>query len=283
MELNKTVVIGIATSATSLVVGSFAGYLVAKRRLERKYEEIAQQEIAEARRKFKMFYKKEEFSRPGGFLQDDDDEEEFDNHLPMFDQAVTAVLKTYDPPQNFALDDHNPGTNGHPLAVDIPVQRNVFEEQEMTDDDTEEQFPVIGPRESGRPYVIDFATFDAGELGYRNITLTNYADGALVEEGDRNEDLNVAQDLIGEESLEHLGWERGQPNVVYVRNDRLRVDYEVISDERRFGADMLGGFEDDSESVEKAQELRRPRTPNAGPRARFSNYNPGGVVRAAGE
>lgn len=283
MVVNKVAVAIGASSLASLVVGSFSGYLVAKRRLKRTYEEIAQQEIAEARRKLKMVYKKDEFANPASLV---DSDEESEDHLPAFDEAVTAMLKQYDPSQQFARpDDHNPGTNGHqPLAMDIPQTRNVFEEQEMAayNEDTEEQ-PPVGSREPGRPYIIDFNTFDAGEMGYRNITLTSYADGALVEEGDMNEDLNIAEDLIGEESLQYMGWERGQPNVVYVRNDRLRVDYEVIRDERRFAQDMLG-LRDDSPLVQQIQELRRPRsTPNEGPRSRFANRNPGGVVRAAGE
>lgn len=283
-NIDRTVAIGIVSSVASLTIGSVAGYLVAKRRLESKYEEIAQQEIAEARRRLKMFYKREEFAKPP--IKGEPDDEEGEDQLLILEETVTTLLNQYDPSQQFGSDNHYPSTNGKPLGKDIPVQkRNVFEEPIMSDgeEDAEEQFPAYGPRVPGKPYVISSAEFNADDRGYRQITLTYYSDGALVEEGDRNEELNIVEDLIGEESLQYFGQDPDDPSTIHVRNDHLRVDYEVIYDERRFGQDMLG-LRDDSEFMQQVQQLRRPRvTPNVGPRERFSHYRPGGVVGAAGE
>ena len=41
------------------------------------------------------------------------------------------------------------------------------------------------------------------------------------------------EDLIGEDSLSHFG--EYEDDSVFVRNDRLRTDYEILADTRRYG------------------------------------------------
>lgn len=290
MEPNRTVAIGIASSVASLAIGATAGYFYAKRKLKRKYEEYADQQIAEARRKLKMLYKQGEFSKPPTAAPDDAE----DDLLPIMDEAVTAiltpVLAKYDPPRQFTVPHQN---NGHtvpsndedeaPLETSREEHWNVFERQLNMADDTEEQYPVPEPRIEGKPYVISTAEFNADDRGYQQVTLTSYADGALVQEGDPSEEMLVIEDVIGPNALKYFGWDPDEPNVVHVRNDRLRIDYEVIKDERRFGIDMLGLAPGNPllEAIEEMQEQhRRAAASDGSPKAPYSNYRPGGVVGA---
>lgn len=82
---------------------------------------------------------------------------------------------------------------------------------------------------SDRPYVIPPEEF--GELaGYTPISLTHYEDGILADTGmNPIEDID---DVVGLDSLDSFG--EYEDDSVYVRNDRLKCDYEILKDYRTF-------------------------------------------------
>ncbi len=80
-----------------------------------------------------------------------------------------------------------------------------------------------------KPYVISPEEFGEFE-DYDTISLTYYADQVLVDDGgDKIEDVD---DVVGMESLTHFG--EYEDDSVFVRNDRLRCDYEILMDERTY-------------------------------------------------
>ena len=80
-----------------------------------------------------------------------------------------------------------------------------------------------------KPYVISPDEFGEFE-DYDTISLTYYADQVLVDDGgDKIEDVD---DVVGMESLTHFG--EYEDDSVFVRNDRLRCDYEILMDERTY-------------------------------------------------
>lgn len=80
-----------------------------------------------------------------------------------------------------------------------------------------------------KPYVISPDEFGEFE-DYDTISLTYYADQVLVDDGgDKIEDVD---DVVGMESLAHFG--EYEDDSVFVRNDRLRCDYEILMDERTY-------------------------------------------------
>ena len=93
----------------------------------------------------------------------------------------------------------------------------------------EEKLPV------DRPYVISPDEFSEFE-DYEAITLTYYADGVIADDEDNViEDVN---EMIGYDSLEHFG--EYEDDCVFVRNDRVKCDYEILKDLRDF-SDVVGG------------------------------------------
>ena len=83
-----------------------------------------------------------------------------------------------------------------------------------------------------KPYVISPDEF--GENDYTQISLTYYSDGVLADEND-----DVVEDVdkyVGIESLSHFG--EYEDDSVFVRNDRLGVDYEILLDVRNY-SDIL--------------------------------------------
>lgn len=75
------------------------------------------------------------------------------------------------------------------------------------------------------PYVIP--PYEFGEKdGYQCITLTYYSDKILTDDDDRI--IHNVEEIVGLESLNHFG--EYEPDVVYVRNDIQKCDYEILAD-----------------------------------------------------
>lgn len=91
-----------------------------------------------------------------------------------------------------------------------------------------------GPRGTYKaPYVISPDEF--GELeDYDRITLLFYSDHVLTD--DNNEVIEDVESTVGVESLNHFG--EYEDDSVFVRNERLRVDYEILLDQRKY-SDVL--------------------------------------------
>lgn len=93
--------------------------------------------------------------------------------------------------------------------------------------DTENKEKEYGDVE--KPYVIDPEEFGMCD-DYEEISLTYYADSILTDEDD--ELVDDVEDIIGVDSLNHFG--EYEEDSVFVRNDRLKCDYEILLDERKY-------------------------------------------------
>ena len=67
---------------------------------------------------------------------------------------------------------------------------------------------------------------------YDKVSLTYYADKVLVDENEKPMDETDIEMAIGSDSLHHFG--EYEPDSVYVRNDAVKVDYEILMDERKY-------------------------------------------------
>lgn len=79
------------------------------------------------------------------------------------------------------------------------------------------------------PYVIspeEFGTIDE----YETISLTYYVDGVLTD--DMDEPVEDVDNVVGSDSVNHFG--EYEDDSVFVRNDRLKADYEILLDPREY-------------------------------------------------
>lgn len=81
---------------------------------------------------------------------------------------------------------------------------------------------------SDNPYVIPPEEFDMED--YDTCSLTYYADGVLTDEN--NDIIENVDDTVGLESLNHFG--EFEDDSVFVRNDKLKIDYEILLDVRKY-------------------------------------------------
>lgn len=85
------------------------------------------------------------------------------------------------------------------------------------------------------PHVISPDEF-GDQDGYDEISLTYYADGTVTDDSDRAMSEDEIEETIGKDSLTHFG--EYEDDSVFVRNDRLKADYEILTDQRSY-ADVL--------------------------------------------
>ena len=108
---------------------------------------------------------------------------------------------------------------------DLAEYKNLVEESDYTNDYNEEKEV---DEEMIEPYVIVPEEFD--ENGYETVTLFCFADGVVTTTDD--EVIENVDELIGEDSLTHFG--EYEEDSVYVRNDNIRTDFEILRDNRKF-------------------------------------------------
>ncbi|QJD49635.1 hypothetical protein HWD32_gp59 [Gordonia phage Secretariat] len=114
------------------------------------------------------------------------------------------------------------------------VVSNVFE----TNGVESLQAPGVGQRSSTRPYIISVTEFTDNDLGFGQNTISYYeGDNVLADE--RDQPIPDMNSIVGEKNL-RFGEASGDANVVFIRNERLGVDFEVCRSPGTYAEEVLG-------------------------------------------
>ena len=111
------------------------------------------------------------------------------------------------------------------------VEDKTEAQQIVIDEGYTEADTITEPKED--PYVIPSDEFGFFE-DYEEITLTYYADDILADDQDRI--IKDKESIIGRDALSRLT--NTDDETVYVRNEKLKVDYEICYDYKRFAEVM---------------------------------------------
>lgn len=189
--MNKTI------NFMMFVLGVAVGSVVTWRYVEKKYEQIAQDEIDSV---------KEVFSKR---------EAEFTENTEARIKADNAKEKPSVIEYAARLSEHG-YTNYSDLIDEKPEE---VKEEPMSVD---------------KPYVI--APEEFGDLDdYETISLTYYADQILADDNDVI--VDDVEDVVGFDSLNSFG--EYEDDSVFVRNDRLKCDYEILLDQRKYSSVII--------------------------------------------
>lgn len=89
------------------------------------------------------------------------------------------------------------------------------------------------------PYIIPETEFSNTFTHYDKLTLYYYDEDDTL--ADENEEIVANIDyIIGDENLNCFGVESNDTDIVYVRNDQLAIDYEVIRVYKSYQRDVMG-------------------------------------------
>lgn len=181
--------------------GAVVGSAVTWKFVKTKYEQIAQEEIDSVI---------EVFSR-----RDDEYESEEDIEVDEEQEEESEGVKYTNTRQKPPLDEY------------VSQIKKLNYSGESTPEEEEEDVY--------EPYVI--SPDEYGEIhAYETIGLNYYADGVLTDELDNP--IEDVDSIVGSDYAEHFG-EFDEPNIVYIRNDERKCDYEICRDLRRF-TDVVG-------------------------------------------
>lgn len=196
-------VLPVITFAAGAAIGSVASFFVVKA----KYEKIAQEEIDSVKETYRsaaVVTVNEVVEDPSEDEESEDDEDDREE-LSVREYAAKLSETGYTNYNVISSDEDEK------VVEDIP-------EPEKTDEDVAEHPYVITPDEFG---MVD---------DYDTISLTYFADKILAD--DRNELVENVNEVVGRNSLTKFGIY--EDDAVYVRNERLKADYEILLDERTY-------------------------------------------------
>ncbi len=216
-------------SATALAGAAASGAVVltvVKRRLKTKYEMIAEAEIDEARAYYHAMQKPDLAELA---------EERLGEEAPAV--AAATAQKSYQ------------GIIGRvpyqtPEVIEVPpepqsaVTSNIFVDGKPMEEDFDYEAEIAN-RSEDAPYIISREEFMQEEKNYIQQTLTFYeGDDTLTDSNDK--DIPDSDEVVGDANLHKFGHGSGDNNVVYVRNDRMSVDFEIVRSTQSFAKDVLG-------------------------------------------
>lgn len=193
------------TFVTGLVIGSVVTYVIVKD----KFEKIAQEEIDSVKEVFGRRVEKETDKKVEKIAK----------------KEVEKIRKEYNEYDNLTKNYTSYSKN----KTEESIEDAEYEEVCENDEDGVELDEIERASDYDRPYIIEPQEFGALD-GYSLITLYHYSDNVLADDCDELvEDLD---DVVGEDYASHFG--EYEDDCVYVRNDRLKADYEICRDLRKY-------------------------------------------------
>lgn len=225
--MNKTMV-AVTTGAVSLGIGGVLGYILAEKRVSEKYAKQADEEVAKIRDRYRENYRdlkdkvsdtRREMQETKDYLADTAEKvrEKYDVENVYEEEDIPTHAKVrYDK----IVDDEKYS------EVDGEEEEEEDEEFTMNDENPSLEIPKVDPNRS-EPFLISDEDFWVNERDHSQSTLVYHInDDVLVDE--TSQVIHDEGDIVGD-TLSVFDANRTL-TAVYVRNNRLRADIEVVID-----------------------------------------------------
>lgn len=226
--------------------GAVVAFQIAYRKAETKYGKISDDEIAEMRQHYQDKALALDAEAAKTDLNDLVAERGYkspDEGPPMAVSPPSGVVEAAkegveNTPNNRQLqpDRLKPGV---PVKSEPKVEHhNVFEDAQ--NEDEWDYHNELRQRSPTQPYVIHYD--ERGEFDtYSDVTLTYYeADDVLCNERDEIVDPEKREELVGEKNLEKFGHGSNDAAIVFVRNDSLEIEFEVVKSPNSYAEEVHG-------------------------------------------
>jgi hypothetical protein len=114
-------------------------------------------------------------------------------------------------------------------------------------------FDELSARDPRPPFIISYDEYGDDSNEFSKIVLT-YFEGDNTLADDAEHEIPDVEGTVGAANLEQFGVESDSVDSVYIRNERLRVDYQVVLDEGSYNHIVLG-----LQEMEAHQSKNKPR------------------------
>lgn len=244
-----------AVGILSAAAGAGAGYVVATKVLEQKYADIADQEIEEAKR-FYAAVNKTDYPTPGdavkALIPEDEQEEvavEESERAKLEKAGQEAYLKytgkykskgavTVEG-ETVTIEEESIETeDGEQETVVEVVKHNILVDGKPLDRDDDVWEREVAARSEEKPYVISEEEFFQNEQDFEQWSLTYY-EGDDVLCTDKDEVIEDVDAMVGEENLKKFGLESKDMHLVYVKNNKRGLDFEIARSRGKYTVEVL--------------------------------------------
>jgi hypothetical protein len=134
------------------------------------------------------------------------------------------------------------------------IHRNIFDDANDDWDYEEER----NNRSKHSPYVIHADEYQADEMGWDSQTTLTWYEGDEILTDSNDVPIYNPHTVVGDLKFGHGS---GDPNIVYIRNERLEAEYEVIREEGSYEIIVLGGDGTGIEDEYEQSDLKHSKTP----------------------
>lgn len=217
--------------------GALIGYVVAHKALETEYSDLATHEIAEAKSYLNHLYKNAMASTlTNKGLQ---------KRVPKDPEGVGG-------PRIEVMQRIAEGLRRDAGVAEGIVQKQRYGPRDVVVKDPDEVVhtnvleDVRKAAKKGKvagPVVISEVDYMTSDLGYVQVNLTYFEGDDTLMDGEEHL-VDDATRLIGEDWKEKFGYMANDDNVVYVRNARMNIDYEVSRSKGTYKFEVLGDEDD---------------------------------------
>ena len=242
------------TGVIASAAGATAGYIFAAKKLETKYALLAASEIAEVKRHYALRNKDGvDLNKMASQYKDILEKNVYVNIHP----SLEPVKDDGSDKAKRLIEE------GQALAEKIAIAeeavekaKNIFDDASPADDNFDYEAEKIRREERpNEPYILTHDEYFENATDYNQVSLTFFeGDGVLIDEAD---DVCENQDaLVGLENLAKFGYGSKDNNIVYIRNEHLSIDIEVLRSDGKYAKQVLG-FDDGELEHSDKPKLRR--------------------------
>jgi hypothetical protein len=241
VRTNKLLLAGVAVVA--LAAGAAAGYYAATKVLEKKYAEIADEEIEDAKRFYSAVHKTE-YPTPADAVKaliPEDEAVEEDSLVTQAAEAYTKYTGNFKgkaemTDDGLVITDPPVETEAGVTETVTTVTSNVFVDGKPIDvDDWDAE---VAARSEERPYVITEEEFFANEQDFEQWSLTYY-EGDDVLTTEKDEVIEDVDEMVGELNLRKFGHMSKDMHLVYVKNNKRGLDFEIARSRGKYTVEVL--------------------------------------------
>lgn len=249
---------------SALAIGATVSYVISAKRLSKKYQALADEQIADVKLHYTTFRKE---GVDLDELADKYNVEEADLDV-VVDPADLTTVEEITQREGYVAYDKVKSTVSAPstqseLVVNeevieaevVEVETNVFDSDGI---DTEFDMARELERRAenpGKPFVISKEEFEEGTETTDQSTLT-YFDGDDVLTDAQDGVIREIDKVVGVENLNRFGHGSEDPEIVYIRNFELGLDFEVVHSDGLYTKVVLG-IDSDTDSLQHSYSRGR--------------------------
>lgn len=216
---------------SGLAIGAGATYFITKSKLEKKYKDLADEEVASVKA---MYERRTEEKVEKEFVSEVTDADMFPD--------------TYIPEEN--LHDKR----------EVLTEEEAINYNKIVSNYVPKESPLREKRSPESPYLITAEEFmEDGIHEDEKVVLTYYDEcGTIADEDDDIMEPGKVAELLGNDNLKHFGDNPDDPDVIHIRNEAKGLDYELVKNKLSYAEVVLGVQSEDWDTVERPNR-KRPR------------------------